>query len=324
MKFKDYYATLGVERTATDDEIKKAYRKLARKYHPDVSKEKDAEAHFKEVGEAYAPRKDAEKRAAYDSLGKRRPGEEFEPSGDWAREHSTGDFNLHDVIDLSDLFEHFRRRQGGPGHAASGQDFEVTAHISLEDAYRGTELVLELAFQEPGLDGSFRRITRPVHVRVPKGVTDGERLRVRGKGGPGAGEAPSGDLYLNIAVHPHPLFKMSGHDLYIDVPLAPWEAALGAEVEVPTVEGRVRVHVRPGARAGQKLRVAGRGMPVPRGGHGDLYCVIRIDVPATLTAHERSLYEQLREASNFNPRGHFSLKEDVTVNKRGNNHEQGR
>jgi curved DNA-binding protein len=151
-----------------------------------------------------------------------------------------------------------------------------------------------------------------VHVRVPKGVTDGERLRVRGKGGPGAGGAPSGDLYLNIAVHPHPLFKMSGHDLYIDVPLAPWEAALGAEVEVPTVEGRVRVHVRPGARAGQKLRVAGRGMPVPRGAHGDLYCVIRIDVPATLTSHERSLYEQLREASNFNPRGHFSLKEDVT------------
>ncbi len=309
MKFKDYYAILGVERTATDDEIKKAFRRLARKFHPDVSKEKDAEERFKEVAEAYETLKDPEKRAAYDSLGKRRPGEDFEPSRDWEREFATafGDFDLHDVGDLGDLFEHFRhqRRRGGSAHVAAGQDFEVTAHISLEDAYRGTELVLELALPEPDLDGSFRRVSRPVHVRVPKGVTDGERLRVRGKGGPGIGGAPAGDLYLNIAVHPHPLFKTTGRDLYIEVPLAPWEAALGAEVEVPTLEGRVRVQVRPGARAGQKLRVAGRGLPAPRGGHGDLYCVIRIDVPATLTPHERSLYEALQQASNFNPRGHF-------------------
>jgi curved DNA-binding protein len=309
MKFKDYYATLGVERTATEDEIKKAYRKLARKYHPDVSKEANAEERFKEVGEAYETLKDPEKRAAYDSLGKRRPGEEFEPSRDWARQHSGdfGDFDLHDVVDLSDLFEHFshRRSRGDARYVAPGQDFEVSAHISLEDAYRGTELSLELAVPERHPDGSIRRVTRPVHVRVPKGVTDGERLRVPGKGGAGAGGAPSGDLYLNIVVHPHPLFKASGRDLYIELPLAPWEAALGAEVEVPTMEGRVRVHVRPGARAGQKLRVAGRGLPAPRGGHGDLYCVIRIDVPATLTARERALYEELKSASSFNPRGHF-------------------
>ncbi len=309
MKFKDYYAILGVERTATEVEIKKAFRKLARKYHPDVSKEKNAEEHFKEVAEAYETLKDAEKRAAYDSLGKRRAGEEFEPSRDWEREFARefGNFDVHDIGNLGDLFEHFghRGRRSGSPHVASGQDFEVTAHISLDDAYRGTELSLELALMEPDLDGSFRRVTRPVNVRVPKGVTDGERLRVRGKGGPGAGGAAAGDLYLNIAVHPHPLFKTSGRDLYIEVPLAPWEAALGAEVEVPTMGGRVRVNVRPGARAGQKLRVAGRGLPAPHGGHGDLYCVIRIDVPATLTAHERTLYEELQRASNFNPRGHF-------------------
>jgi curved DNA-binding protein len=311
VKYKDYYAILGVERDASEDDIKKAYRKLARKYHPDVSKEKDAEERFKEVGEAYETLKDPEKRAAYDRLGRHRPGEEFEPSPEWEsafRDAFGGGFDFRQGFDLDDLFEHFGRsargRRGG-GFAMPGRDYEVTAHVSLEDAYRGTEVAVELVTPEVDAAGAVRRATKTVRVRVPKGATDGERLRVPGKGGRGAHGGPPGDLYLNIALHPHPLFRVSGRDLYVELPLAPWEAALGSEVDVPTLEGTVRVTVRPGARAGQKLRVAGKGLPAPRGGHGDLYCVVQIAVPATLTERERKLYEEMRSLSSFNPRGHF-------------------
>jgi curved DNA-binding protein len=318
MKYQDYYATLGVPRDASAEDIKKAYRKLARKFHPDVSKEKNAEEKFKEVQVAYDTLSDPEKRAAYDQLGQYRPGEDFRPPPGWERQFRFERGNLDDFIDLSDLFAQFgggsfAGRPGarrGPGRGAGafamrGQDFEVTAHLSLEDLYRGTELALELAAPEPA-PGGMRRVPRTVRVRVPKGATDGQRLRVPGKGGDGVGGGPPGDLYLNIALKPHPLFRAEGHDLYLDLPVAPWEAALGAEVEVPTLDGRVKVNIRPGSRAGQKLRLAGKGLPKPGDGHGDLYCVLQVAMPSVLTERERSLYEELARASRFDPRAHLA------------------
>ena len=309
MKYKDYYQSLGVARDASQDAIKGAYRKLARKYHPDVSKEKDAEERFKEINEAYQTLSDPEKRAAYDQLGRHRPGEEFRPPPGWERQFRFEETDLNDFLDLSDLFERFgagRRRGGGQGgFAMRGQDYEATAHLTLEEVYRGAEVSLELSAPELTPDGAMRRIPKTIRVRVPKGATDGQRLRVPGKGGQGMNGGPPGDLYLNIVLRPHPLFKPSGHDLYLELPVTPWEAVLGAEIEVPTLGGRVKVTVRPGSRAGQKLRLAGRGLPTPGGGQGDLYCVLQIVTPATLSEREKELYEELGRLSAFNPRRHL-------------------
>jgi curved DNA-binding protein len=186
-----------------------------------------------------------------------------------------------------------------------GQDYEVVANLSLEDAARGTEVSLETVATEVDADGTLRRVPRTVRIRVPKGATDGQRLRVPGKGGPGAGGGAPGDLYLDIRLQPHPLFKPVDHDLYVEVPIAPWEAVLGGEVEVPTLDGRVKVNVRPGSRAGQKLRLGGKGLPKANGGHGDLYCVLQVVTPTVLSDREKALYEELAKASNFDPRGHF-------------------
>jgi curved DNA-binding protein len=302
MKYKDYYKILGVARGAGDDEIKKAYRKLARKYHPDVSKESNAKEKFQEVSEAYETLRDKEKRAAYDSLGSGfRQGQDFRPPPDWFDRFGGGGKaeDLHGV-DLGELFESMglfgraQRRSGGFGRRSAfpGEDYEVPVRLTLEEAYRGTERTVHL-------DG------RGFTARIPRGATDGQRLRLRGKGGPGMNGGPAGDLYLQIALEPHALYRASGHDLDIDVPLAPWEAALGAEVEVPTLEGRVTMKVPPGSKAGQKLRLAGKGLPKPGGGAGDLYAVLSIAVPATLTDSERKLYEELRQTSRFDPRLRF-------------------
>lgn len=292
MKYKDYYSILGVPRDADDEAIKKAYRRLARKYHPDVSKEPDATARFQEVGEAYETLKDPEKRAAYDGLGSHRPGQDFRPPPDWAERFHAGGFEDLGGIDLSDLFASFGGMRGAGG-ARRGRDYEVTVHLRLEDAARGTEVALELG---PG---------QTVQARIPKGATDGQKLRLRGKGGAGRKGAAPGDLYLNIALHPHPLFKVSGHDLYLDVPVAPWEAALGARIEIPTLEGRVALRIPAGSKAGQRLRLGGKGLPRPAGGAGDLYAVLSVAVPSVLSERERKLFEALRDESKFDPRGHF-------------------
>ena len=300
MKYKDYYKILGVERKASEDEIKKAYRKLARKYHPDVSKEANAKERFQEVSEAYETLRDKEKRAAYDSLGSFRPGQDFRPPPDWFDRFGGGrSEDLHGV-DLSELFEQMgifgraQRRTGGFGRKAAfpGEDYEVAVRLTLEEAARGTERTVQL-------DG------RAFTARIPRGATDGQRLRLRAKGGPGVNGGPPGDLYLQIARDPHALFRASGHDLEIDVPVTPWEAALGAEVEVPTLEGRLKMKVPPGSGSGQKLRLSGKGLPKPGGGAGDLYAVLNIAVPATLTDREKKLYEELRETSRFDPRVRF-------------------
>src|SRR5262245_36247188 len=300
MKYKDYYKILGVERTAGEDEIKKAYRKLARKYHPDVSKEANAKEKFQEVSEAYETLRDKEKRAAYDSLGSGfRPGQDFRPPPGWFDRFGGGGRaeDLHGV-DLGELFESMgifgraqRRGGGGFGRRAAfpGEDYEVPVRLTIEEAARGTERTVQL-------DG------KSFTARIPRGATDGQRLRLRGKGGPGTNGGSPGDLYLQIGLEPHPLYRPHGHDLDLEVPLAPWEAALGAEIEVPTLEGRVKMKVPPGSRAGQKLRLAGQGLPRPGGGAGDLYALLSIAVPATLTAREKELYDALRETSRFNPR----------------------
>src|SRR3981189_2611255 len=309
MKYKDYYGGMGVDRNGTAEEIKNAYRKLARKYHPDVSKEKDAEEKFKELGEAYETLRDPEKRAAYDQLGSHRPGQEFRPPPGWERQFGDGSFSFDD-IDLGDLFAgitggmHRAGRRGGKV-PVPGEDYEVTAHISLEDAYRGTEVDLELEVPEYDEQGFPHRVRRAFKARIPKGATDGQRLRLAGKGGKGLNGGRDGDLYLNIVLHPHRLFRASGHDLCPDLPLAPWEAVLGASVQVPTLAGSVRLKIPPGTRAGQQLRLAGRGLPKPRAGEGDLYAIVQIAVPTAAGERERALYKELAEASAFNPRGHF-------------------
>jgi curved DNA-binding protein len=305
MKYKDYYKILGVERSASEDDIKKAYRKLARKFHPDVSKEANAKERFQEVSEAYETLRDKEKRAAYDSLGSGfRPGQDFRPPPDWFDRFGAGRSEDLGGVDLSDLFESlgafgratgFGRRAGaqrGRSMAFPGEDYEVPVRLTLEEACRGAERTVQL-------DG------RSFTARIPRGATDGQRLRLRGKGGPGVNGGAPGDLYLQIHLEPHPLFRASGHDLDLDVPLAPWEAALGAQVEIPTMEGRVTVKVPPGSKAGQKLRLAGKGLPKPGGGAGDLYAVLQIAVPGTLTERERQLFEELRKASRFDPRSRF-------------------
>lgn len=306
MKYKDYYATMEVARDASAEEIKKAYRRLARKYHPDVSKEPDAEARFKEVGEAYEVLSSAEKRAAYDSLGRHAPGADFEPDAAWSRDHAGAagghDFSDEDLADLLAGLFGGRAAGRGRGFAARGADLEAVVDITVEEAHRGTEVHLQLPMQE-GAAGPLARTTlRTTTVRIPRGATDGQHLRVPGRGAPGHGEAPAGDLHLRIRLRPHKLFRVDGHDLAIDLPVAPWEAVLGAKVEIPTLEGTVMLTVPAGARNGQKLRLTGRGLARATGGMGDLYVVLKLELPSQTTPETLALWQQLAAAAHFNAR----------------------
>jgi len=300
MRYKDYYRILGTERGASDEEIKKAYRKLARKYHPDVSKEKDAEERFKEVAEAYETLKDPDKRRAYNELGHFRSGQEFRPPPDWERQF--GDiFGSRDDgrgFDLGDLFAGLgvgSRRGSARSAQRRGRDVEVTAHLSLEEVFHGAEV---------GLQVSSGRDMRTVRARIPKGATNGQKLRVAGKGQPGSNGA--GDLYVTVALRPHPVFRVQEHDLMLSVPLTPWEAALGTAIEIPTLDGKVKLRIPARSQSGQRLRLAGRGLPRRQSGHGDLYAELQIAMPSVLTEREKRLYEELAAESTFNPRAHFA------------------
>jgi len=309
MKYKDYYAILGVKRDASANAIKTAYRRLARKYHPDVSKEKDAEEKFKEMAEAYETLRDPEKRAAYDQLGSYTPGQEFRPPPDWDQRFAQGQGGFDD-IDLSSLFAGLAGRQGAADarHAnrpMAGSDYEAAVRISFAQAFLGTEVDLSLAVLEWDPEGGVRRVPHRVKTRIPRGVVDSEKLRVPGKGGKGVNGGPNGDLYLNIEVAAHPLYRVSGKDIYLDLPLAPWEAVLGTSLSVPTPAGAVTLKVPAGARAGQQLRLAGRGMTRGSGPSGDLYARLRIEVPTVVDGKQSALYQQLSESSDFNPRAHF-------------------
>jgi curved DNA-binding protein len=316
MKYKDYYQALGVDRNASADDIKKAYRKLAHKYHPDVSKDPEAEKKFKEVAEAYATLKDPEKRQEYDNLGRRPAGEEFSPPPEWQQYYGAGASDFDDV-DLADILNAFRTAGHGGGQGRGrgrgtfpvpGQDFEVGVAVPVETIYSGGETEVSVEMPEYDEHGLPHRVARTFRVKIPKGATEGQRLRLAGKGGPGRNGGKPGDLYIVLGIAPHPWYRVSGRDLYLDLPLAPWEAVLGAKIEIPTPGGKVELNIKPGTTAGQRLRLGGRGLPSAAGG-GDFYAVVRIDVPRQPGKREQELYEELAAVSSFNPRRHFKVGE---------------
>ena len=309
MKFRDYYEILGVARSATEDDVKRAYRKLARKYHPDVSKDPDAEARFKELGEAYAVLKDPEKRAAYDQMGSQwKAGQEFQPPPGWDAgfEFSGRDFGGGPGADHSDFFEAlFGRHVGGGPRAqrhAQGQDHHAKVLIDLVDAYRGAQRSISLRMPRLDEQGRVTMQERKLDVGIPKGVRAGQHLRLAGQGAPGPGGGPPGDLYLEIAFKPDPWFRADGRDVYLNLPLAPWEAALGASVEAPTPEGPVQLTIPPGSAAGRQLRLKGRG--IPGSPPGDLYVMLTIALPPADSEAAREAYRAMATAFDFNPRTH--------------------
>ena len=314
MKFKDYYETLGVPRSATQDEIKHAYRKLARKYHPDVSKDPEAEVRFKEVGEAYAVLKDPEKRVAYDQMGKQwKAGQDFQPPPDWGTgfefSGGDGDFAKDGGAQFSDFFETLFGRQGRQaqshraGMHAQGQDHHARVMIDLQDAYNGAQRSIVLRMPTLDAEGHVSMQERTLAVSIPKGIRAGQHLRLAGQGGPGLGQGPAGDLYLEIAFNPHSQFRVDGRDVYMDLPLAPWEAALGASISTPTPAGSVQLSIPAESAAGRKLRLKGRG--IPGNPAGDLYVVISIALPPADTEQARKAYQSMAQAFNFNPRQHL-------------------
>jgi len=310
-EYKDYYKIMGVERDASQDEIKRAYRKLARKYHPDVSKESDAEERFQELQEAYEVLKDPEKRAAYDQLGANwREGQDFRPPPGWDSgfEFSGGGFTQGDASAFSDFFESLFGRGSAYGHAhrgfggfhGRGQDHFARIELDLEDAYRGG--VHSITLQSPTTDehGRVHNQPRRIKVRIPPGAIEGQQVRVPGKGGEGVGQGGSGDLFLEVSLRPHPLFRPEGRDIHLDVPIAPWEAALGARVQVPTLGGEVQASIPAGARSGQRLRLKGRGLPGKP--PGDQYLHLDIVTPPARTDADRELYGRMQEQMEFDPR----------------------
>ena len=317
MKYKDYYETLGVPKTATQDEIKTAFRKLARKYHPDVSKVADAEARFKEVNEANEVLKDAEKRAAYDQLGRGfKAGQDFQPPPNWdegfefrgrpqagGNPFGGGSSNFDD----SDFFESlFGGRRGGTRQRGptAGGDHHAKVLIDLEDSYRGAERSISLRMPVEGGDGRGGLQERTLDVHIPKGIRAGQNLRLAGQGAAGAGGGKAGDLFLEIEFKPHPRFRVDGADVYFDLAVAPWEAALGATVDAPTPEGTVQLSVPKGSTAGRKLRLKGRGLPGKT--PGDLYAVIVVSLPKAETDGERQAYEAMAKSfAGFAPRAHL-------------------
>src|SRR5690625_1906709 len=281
MKFRDYYEVLGVAREASQDEIRRAYRKAARRYHPDVSTEKDAEERFKEVGEAYEVLKDPEKRQAYDRFGKDwQQGQDFRPPPDWEQDFGFAGGGYAHQDDFSDFFESLFGRGAGRGRGGfrtRGEDQVVRISLSLEDAYRGVTRTLTLSATEIDRSGQVRPRPRTLNVRIPAGVTDGQRIRLKGQGSPGLGGGPAGDLFLEVSLAPHPHFHADGRDVLLELPVTPWEAALGATVSVPTLGGVVDLRIPAGSQSGRKLRLKGRGLPGEP--PGDQYTELRIVTP---------------------------------------------
>ncbi|MGA3156887.1 MAG: DnaJ C-terminal domain-containing protein [Steroidobacteraceae bacterium] len=311
MKFKDYYAVMGLARDATQDQIKQAYRKLARKYHPDVSKEADAEQRFKDVGEAYAVLQDPEKRAAYDQLGSGpKGGEDFRPPPDWGTGFEFGGGAPDgDAGSDSDFFEALfgqRGRAGARGgrHAAPS-DHHARVLVDLEASLQGATRSFGLRVPELDAQGRLVTVERQLNVKIPKGIRAGQQIRLAGQGFSAPGQTGAGDLYLEIAFQPHPLYRVDGSDLYLDLPVAPWEAALGASVPVPTPGGAVQLKIPAGSRGGTTLRLKGRGIPAST--PGDLYAVLGIALPAADSEAAKSLYAQMAAALPFNPRASLGV-----------------
>lgn len=318
MEYKDYYKIMGVDRNAGQEEIKRAYRKLARKYHPDVSKEPDSEARFKAVGEAYEVLKDPEKRAAYDQLGANwKQGQEFRPPPDWGQGfefHSSG-FSPGDASQFSDFFESLFGHKGFGGAQGfqsrthdinmRGEDTYARVLVDLEDAYHGATRTITLHHTELGPDGRPRVTDRRLNVRIPQGIYQGQHIRLAGQGGAGIGQGKAGDLYLEVAFNQHPIYRVEGRDVYLDLPLAPWEAALGATVSTPTPGGKVELKIPAGSKSGRKMRLKGRGIPGKP--PGDLYVVLQVALPPVDSDEAKALYNEMKEKMAFNPRAHLNI-----------------
>jgi curved DNA-binding protein len=309
MEFKDYYQVMGVPRDASQEDIKAAYRRLARKYHPDVSREANAETRFKDVGEAYEVLKDPEKRAAYDRFGSEwKAGQDFHPPPDWEPGFTFTGGGYTEAEGFSEFFESlFGRRRAGEGRRGAetrmrmrGQDLHARIEVSLEDAWHGATRRLTLEVPELGADGRVSGRSRALDVRIPRGIVEGQRIRLAGQGGPGLGGAPDGDLYLEVAFAPHPRFRPVKRDLYLDLPLHPWEAALGATVAIPTFAGPVRLEVPPGSQPGRRLRLRGRGLPGDP--PGDLYAVLEVVIPNAQGPEIEGAWRRLAQLIPDNPR----------------------
>lgn len=308
VKYKDYYQTLGLERTASAQDIKRAYRKLAHQFHPDVSKDPKGEEKFKEIAEAYATLKNADKRQEYDDLGQRPSGQTFTPPPEWHQQHGGEDASFEDV-DISDFLNAFRSSSdtGSGSRNASrslqGDDYSVNVTVPLESIYSGGEIDVSVEIPEYDLGHHLpHRVPRTFRITIPKGATEGQRLRLAGKGGPGRNGGRPGDLYIVLTIAPHPRYRLSGRDLFFDLSLAPWEAALGATIEISTLGGKVQLKVKPGTSSGERLRLLKRGLSSPHEDAGNLYAVTRIVIPGKISELERKLYEQLEAASDSNAR----------------------
>jgi len=322
MEYKDYYDIMGLNRDATQDEIKRAYRKLARRYHPDVSTEADAEARFKDVGEAYEVLKDPEKRAAYDQLGNRwQAGQEFKPPPGWDAgfEYSGSGRERAQDFGTSDFFEElfgraragragpgFRQESTGSGFSHRGEDHHARVMIDVEDSYQGASRAITLQVPEVTPDGHVRTRNRTLNVKIPKGVRAGQQIRLAGQGGPGLGEAKSGDLYLEVDFRPNDRFRVEGSDVSMTLPVAPWEAALGATMNTQTPSGPVDLKIPPNSQAGRKLRLKGRGLPSQP--PGDLYVELVVVLPPARTEAEKAVYQQMKKQFTFNPRSDSKVK----------------
>jgi curved DNA-binding protein len=319
MEYRDYYQTLGVARGASADDIKKAYRRLARKYHPDVSKEANAEQKFKEVQEAYEVLKDPEKRAAYDQLGSDwKSGQQFRPPPEWANgfefrggRPGAGGFSQGSFEDEGGFSDFFSSLFGGASpfgpatgtrspRARAGRDHHARIDIDLEEAYRGGTRTLDLKRPELKSDGTLELKAHTVRVTIPAGVTNGQQIRLAGQGEASPGSGRAGDLYLEVQIRPHRLYEVEGRDVTLTLPIAPWEAALGGSVQVPTLAGKVDMRIPAGAQSGQKLRLRGRGLPGST--PGDQYVHLKIVTPPAQSAEVRAAYEELQKASGFDPR----------------------
>jgi curved DNA-binding protein len=307
MEFKDYYQTLGVEKTATAEEIKKAYRKLARKYHPDVSKEPNAEMHMKEVNEANAVLSDPEKRAAYDQLGNRyQNGQDFQAPPNWdAGFEFSGDGQAGpSAAEFSEFFANIFGQAGRAKHSRSqpirGEDHHAKILIDLLDAYEGNTRSIVLNKPYADEQGRVALKEHTLNVRIPKGVKEGQRIRLTGQGSPGYAGGPAGDLYLELQFKPNETYRIDGKDVYVTVPVTPWEAALGASIEAPTPTGKVQLKVPANSQTGRKLRLKERG--IPGSPAGDFYVVLEVVLPAADTAKAKEAYEAMAKELPFNPR----------------------
>lgn len=314
MEYKDYYQILGVDKKADHDAIKKAYRRMARKYHPDVSKEPNAEEKFKEAKEAYEVLSDAEKRQAYDTLGSQwQSGQQFKPPPNWEQGFSYSDGNGFagaDAADFSDFFSelfggarrhsHAGRHERAQDFGAKGQDIHSAINVTLEEAFQGAAREISLQMPIMNDQGQVTYKTKTLKIKIPAGVKNHQQIRLSGQGAPGFGSGSNGDLYLKIELQEHPLYSLKDHDIYMTLPLAPWEAALGTTVSVPTLAGKVDLKIPADSQAGQKLRLKGRGMP---GKHtGDQYVVLQVVIPRADTTEKKACYEKMAELMPFNPR----------------------